>query len=1837
MLGQIKRYAEGGDVAQSQSAGLTSALGSGLTQDQYYANIRDYAAKNTNQLEALNTMSQYGISMADVNAALGATAVKEYFTVDPNAGEKAPGSVQTDFTSGLQQGVANNPNLDQAGLDSRIKATVAQYSGNPDKLRELFVQNQTSIADLQRAGVDPSVLYSTRAVNTLVPAPDMTIGKPGTPPPPVAPPVYKPLPEPPPIYKPGEPALDVDFRNSPPRTYDDTYGYMYTPAAKLLSATGSGMSFTPPSVTSRPRSLLNIPLATTANPQYSASQQFVRDAPQRAAAQLAAMPATGSRFTGTAPASQNGELRFFTPSALTGPGPGFDEYGNPVQEKAEGGAVKKTGGTADSSARTLLDNLNNMLDNLNSEAPAKRNLPKEAQDARRARIGQAPAVAQDYSGRDLTGELLDVASLATAPVPVLGDIAGLAADARMYQMRPEERTMGNYALSALGVLPFVPSVSAIKRVGKGVKSKNKYAATIGGEPLPGAPGEANIPGVGRVRIGGNEQAEEVAQRYAQTSGIPNEPLTQYPELDVERASRIANEYELMKNEPRSREVLKAYDALNQETMAQYEEMLRAGVEPYFITGANPYKDSPYLALKELSDTNKLGVFPTVSGFGSDVKFDPKSNPLLAKTPYKISGQPALANDIFRAVHDYMGHAKPGVGFRGAGEEAAYQSHAGMYSPQARRALASETRGQNSWVNYGPYGEKNRFANADDTTYADQKSGLLPNWAVEEGRASAGARRERFQRALLEGRTGLEGAITPNGKLALTHYSNQMLDRVDPAFYGRGLSGGTTTEMNRASEKDFVKPWFAGIETSVDPYIKERGLGGSKNIILVDPELMYPVSLDPEKFWTQGKINKSERRIYNAGYTGYYYNHPDLGNVAVMFDPHPTKKAKGGDVSKDTSKGIQTQTYLINEIPSAEPTSVTSSPMSYEELVAQMDRIAATPNAKTPSPTPDKTQTESQTMLERFTSLDTPQDMSLGETAADIGMGFLPFVGTAQGARDFERARRDSDKLGMVLSAASMIPIAGGAVKAARSVGKAAKAADALAALDKAPIDTPEFKNFFGESKVVDAKGKPLMVFHATGSTNIEQFLPDGGRDEGARTLKAFLDAKAKNEKFGYMNFRSGSFFSPDAKYAENYIGENNGVMYPVYIKAENPVYIDSVTGKKSIGKNATPDAMFIMDGDKILEIAVIDPTQVKSAIGNEGTFDPTNPVMTKAKGGLIQKYQTGGDVAPSTAALIAQMDKIGLAPNAKTPSPTPDKTQTESASMLELLSRAIPTDPNQQAAWDKYRTQTQLDKQDLLDRLDAATPLERYTYEQLGMEPGLDRATAFPWAGSKETGDLQPAFPGLLYDAIKYGSASGATMRGVPVSKDEAVAAAMNMIGMNAPVGIATAAAAGPGEVVLGSFGSAIKEFPQLKKLAEYLTDEEKALFDNPQWRKQSDNTLNIYKELPPVREMATVAKAGGAKKGWYKDSYDAIKNIFENSEYPDDPERFTALLAALSPQTSVESNLKNALATWKNWLAAGRPQDPDKILKVMGDSVEGNKGVESVLGAWKNNSFRALTVPDAKQMLGTTGLSGPKVQSFFRNLAGDFDEVTNDAWMAKLSSISQSLFGGQNRASFADNFGNVGIKGPGYLAQNAKQRQAAELLGWNPAELQETGWSFGKTLSDLAGQPNYVIKSMENAGIVVPEIYRGLPVQTAEATLRGGYLTDEAIGGTPAFGDLMQVPEYRDLLTGAGYALPERSTAVKQYTSPYDRINTPPSDLVRTQEGRDLIMASRRIDKMQRRSDAYRAIDMAKQLMTKALTNSDRRSAAQRLNQASKMLQRSASELPMVDVDPAYRGFLGN
>lgn len=239
--------------------------------------------------------------------------------------------------------------------------------------------------------------------------------------------------------------------------------------------------------------------------------------------------------------------------------------------------------------------------------------------------------------------------------------------------------------------------------------------------------------VGAVTASAYPDAQRVAESYMKKAGLPYRPPNTYAKVNPKRAARIATAYDQMKHDPQNHEVKAAYDAMARETLAQYDAMLADGMTIEFIPAgsADPYAGNPRNMTEDVRNNKHMWVFATRDGFGSDATFDPVDNPLLADSGYKISGQPATINDIFRAVHDYFGHVKEGVGFRADGEENAWRAHSSMYSPEARRAMTTETRGQNSWVNYGPYGEKNRTARSEDTHYADQKIGLLPDWVINE--------------------------------------------------------------------------------------------------------------------------------------------------------------------------------------------------------------------------------------------------------------------------------------------------------------------------------------------------------------------------------------------------------------------------------------------------------------------------------------------------------------------------------------------------------------------------------------------------------------------------------------------------------------------------------------------------------------------------------------------------------------------------------------------------------------------------------------------------------------------------------------------------------------------------------------------------------------------------------------------------------------------------------------------------------------------------------------------------------------------------------------------------
>jgi hypothetical protein len=224
------------------------------------------------------------------------------------------------------------------------------------------------------------------------------------------------------------------------------------------------------------------------------------------------------------------------------------------------------------------------------------------------------------------------------------------------------------------------------------------------------------------------KAHDVAERYMQGTGLPYIPPTVYKPVDVEKATATAKAFEALPLY--DKQALASYEAMIEETRKQYEAIKKSGLR---ITPADaatyPYTGNPRAVAKDIADRGHMAFFKTEGGFGSGGGVA-NAHPMLRQSGIVEAGYPMTNNDLFRVVHDYFGHVKPGVGFRAAGEDNAWRSHAAMYSPAARPAMTAETRGQNSWVNFGPHGEFNRTASGADTIYSPQKVGLLPDWVMK---------------------------------------------------------------------------------------------------------------------------------------------------------------------------------------------------------------------------------------------------------------------------------------------------------------------------------------------------------------------------------------------------------------------------------------------------------------------------------------------------------------------------------------------------------------------------------------------------------------------------------------------------------------------------------------------------------------------------------------------------------------------------------------------------------------------------------------------------------------------------------------------------------------------------------------------------------------------------------------------------------------------------------------------------------------------------------------------------------------------------------------------------
>ena len=128
---------------------------------------------------------------------------------------------------------------------------------------------------------------------------------------------------------------------------------------------------------------------------------------------------------------------------------------------------------------------------------------------------------------------------------------------------------------------------------------------------------------------------------------------------------------------------------------------------------------------------------------------------------------------------------------------------------------------------------------------------------------------------------LSGAIRPNGRLSLTHYSRTPIQRTDPDRAGTGAD-----RTRRYAPKG---TYFGITEADVNPYRRESMLGVVENRFEVDPEDLYDIDQDPENLL---KLNADRSwdwdgtlsGIKQSGKIGLFTDNPRIGKVAFITEP-----------------------------------------------------------------------------------------------------------------------------------------------------------------------------------------------------------------------------------------------------------------------------------------------------------------------------------------------------------------------------------------------------------------------------------------------------------------------------------------------------------------------------------------------------------------------------------------------------------------------------------------------------------------------------------------------------------------------------------------------------------------------------------------------------------------------------------------------------------------------------------------------------------------------------------------------------------------------------------------
>lgn len=183
----------------------------------------------------------------------------------------------------------------------------------------------------------------------------------------------------------------------------------------------------------------------------------------------------------------------------------------------------------------------------------------------------------------------------------------------------------------------------------------------------------------------------------------------------------------------------------------------------------------------------------------------------------------------------------------------------------------------------------------------------------------------------------------------------------------------------------------------------------------------------------------------------------------------------------------------------------------------------------------------------------------------------------------------------------------------------ARAEDAARQWAERGTESPYFRNWFGASKVKDASGQPLIVYHGT-SQNFDEFRMTG------------------RSWFGEEPTESGAFFTTSRSNARSY-GENTVDAY-LSIKKPYEVTDEQWSNSSDIltpaqAKEAGYDGYVIRDQDGGDTYIAFSPEQIKSASANSGLFNPSSPSISDR---YVDQLARALDPSPSERAFVANLD-----------------------------------------------------------------------------------------------------------------------------------------------------------------------------------------------------------------------------------------------------------------------------------------------------------------------------------------------------------------------------------------------------------------------------------------------------------------------------------------------------------------------------------------------------------------------------------------------------------------------